>query len=53
MRGIGSMGAANSTSKEAKFSSSTVRLKNASNYSSVLGAEIGNSSIPQNNPEPE
>ncbi|KAK2382171.1 transcription factor bHLH122 [Trifolium repens] len=52
MRGIGSMGAANSTSKEAKFSSA-VRLKNASNYSSVLGAEIGNSSIPQTNPEPE
>ncbi|WJX51743.1 hypothetical protein P8452_37910 [Trifolium repens] len=52
MRGIGSIGAANSTSKEAKFSSA-VRLKNASNYSSVLGAEIGNSSIPQTNPEPE
>jgi hypothetical protein len=52
MRGIGSMGAANSTGKEAKFSSA-VRLKNASNYSSLLGDEIGNSSIPQNNPEPE
>ncbi|GAU51409.1 hypothetical protein TSUD_413200 [Trifolium subterraneum] len=52
MRGIGSMGAASSTSKEAKFSSA-VRLKNASNYSSVLGAEIGSSSIPPNNPEPE
>jgi len=47
------MGAANSTSKEANFSSSAVRLKNAPNYASALGAEIGSNSIPQNNLEPE
>lgn len=53
MRGIGTMGAANSISKEANFSSSVVRLKNAPNYASALGAEIGSNSIPQNNLEPE
>lgn len=53
MRGIGTIGAANSTSKEAIFSSSAVRLKNAPDYSSVLGGEIGNSSNPQNNLESE
>ncbi|CAL5211523.1 unnamed protein product [Lathyrus oleraceus] len=55
MRGIGTIGAANSTSIEANFSSSAARLKNASapNYSAVLGGEIGNCSNPQNNLESE
>ncbi|KAL5055832.1 hypothetical protein RYX36_036514 [Vicia faba] len=53
MRGIGTIGAANSTNKEADFSPSAVRLKNAPKYLSVLGGEIGNSSIPQNNLENE
>lgn len=51
-RGIG---AANKTGEEANFSPA-VRLKNAPNYPSVLvstGAEIGNSSNTQNNPEAE
>lgn len=55
MRGMGTMGAANSTSKEANISPTVVRLKNTPNYSVLMssGAEIGNSSNPTNNPESE
>ncbi|KAK7257857.1 hypothetical protein RIF29_32134 [Crotalaria pallida] len=55
IRGMGAAGAASSTSEEANFSPA-VRLKNAPSFSTGLlssRAEIGNTSIKQNDPDSE